>query len=52
MWTMVAAVLVISPDDEPSNNDKWTMVASFLVISPDDEASNNNKWTILSQLCW
>ena len=25
---MVAAVLVISPDDEPSNKYRWTMVAS------------------------
>ena len=33
---MVAAILVISPDDEPSNNDKWTMVAVIFVISPDD----------------
>ena len=30
---MVAAVLVVSPDDEPSNNDKWIMVAAVLVIS-------------------
>ena len=33
---MVAAVLVISPDDVPSNNFKWTMVAVIVVISPDD----------------
>ena len=33
---MIAAVLVILPDDEPSNNDKWTMVAAVLVISHDD----------------
>ena len=40
---MVAAVLVILSDVEPSNNDKWTMVAVVLVIWPDDEPSNNDK---------
>ena len=40
---MVAAVLVILSDDEPSNNDKWIMVAVVLVISPDDEPSNNDE---------
>ena len=40
---MVAAVLVILSDDEPSNYDKWTMAAVVLVTSPDDEPSNNDK---------
>ena len=44
---MVAAVLVISPDDEPSNNDKWTMVGAVLLVSPDDEPSNNDKWIMV-----
>ena len=44
---MVAAVLVKSPDDEPSNNDKWTTVAAVSVISPDNEPSNNDKWTMV-----
>ena len=47
----VAAVLVISPDDEPSDNDKWTVVAAVLVLTPDDEPSNKDRWT-MSQLFW
>ena len=48
---MVAAVLAISPDDEPSNNDKWIMVVDVFVISPDDEpqTTTGGPW---SQLSW
>ena len=44
---MVAADLVITPHDEPSNKDKWTMVVDVLVISPDEESSNNDKLTMV-----
>ena len=48
---MVTVVLVISPDDEPSNKDRWTIVAAVLVISPDVEpqTTTGRPW---SQLSW
>ena len=48
---MVAAVLVKSPDDEPSNNDKCSMVVDVFVISLDDEpqTTTGRPW---SQLSW